>query len=58
MVYDKMLLEKQRLEKEIRYMERKLKTLPAKIRKGQIWSEIDVFFGENFILFGKAHIMV
>ncbi len=28
MMYDKMLLEKQRLEKEIRYMERKLKTLP------------------------------
>ncbi len=28
MLYDKMLLEKQRLEKEIRYMERKLKLLP------------------------------
>ncbi|MBR5280188.1 MAG: hypothetical protein IKU26_04385 [Clostridia bacterium] len=28
MLYEKMLLEKQRLEKDIRYMERKLKTLP------------------------------
>ena len=28
MIYDEMLLEKQQLEKEIRYMERKVKTLP------------------------------